>query len=311
MSRSRPARWWPGSDGGIELSAPARTGPGLAVEMRGITKRFGELAANDRVDFSVAPGEVHALLGENGAGKTTLMRILYGLTVPDEGQINLDGQPVEVRSPRHAIDLGVGMVTQHFSLVGPMTVAENVVLGNTGGFRFHPQEARERVAAAARRLGIGADPAAVVERLSVGERQRVEILKALDRDCRLLILDEPTAVLVPQEVHALFATIEQLRAGGLSVVFISHKLREVMEASDRITVLRRGRVVGTVDPSETSERELASMMVGRPTFGVEAAARAVSRAVVLRVDRLSARSIEGLPVLREISFQVRAGEVLG
>lgn len=284
---------------------------GLALEMRGIVKRFGELVANDGVDFSVSPGEVHALLGENGAGKTTLMRILYGLTVPDAGQIRLGGEAVDIRSPRQAIAAGIGMVTQHFSLVGPMTVAENLVLGDLGRFRLDRRAARKRVTAASQRFGLKVRPAALVEHLSVGEQQRVELLKALDRECRLLILDEPTAVLVPQEVEALFATIRRLRAEGLSVVFISHKLREVLSISDRITVLRQGRVVGTAPRADTDERELARLMVGRPSFGVEAGDVERAGDVVLQVEGLSAVSIERLPVLREVGFQVRAGEILG
>ena len=203
----------------------------------GSPKRFGELVANDGVDFAVARGEVHALLGENGAGKSTLMRILYGLTRPDAGAILVHGTPVAIHSPKDSIAAGIGMVTQHFALVRPMTVTENVVLGATDGARVRLDVAAQKVAEAAERFGIRADPQARIDRLSVGEQQRVEILKALYRDCRVLILDEPTAVLVPQEVEALFATLRRLRDDGMAIVFISHKLHEVRQISSRVTVL--------------------------------------------------------------------------
>ncbi len=244
-----------------------------ALELRGITKRFGDLVANDAIDFDVRAGEVHALLGENGAGKTTAMRIAYGLTLADAGQVVVEGNVLAIRSPHDAIAAGVGMVTQHFALVRPMTVAENLVLGRSSGLRLDLAAAGRRAADASDRFGIRVDPSARVENLSIGQQQRVEILKALSRDCRILILDEPTAVLVPDEVEALFATLRSLVADGLAVVFISHKLAEVRAISDRVSVLRRGRLVGTVD-GQTDERELARMMVGRPSFGVERSADA-------------------------------------
>jgi general nucleoside transport system ATP-binding protein len=276
-----------------------------AVELRGISKRFGELVANDGVEFAVARGEVHALLGENGAGKSTLMRILYGLTRPDAGTILVDGRPVAIHSPKDAIAAGIGMVTQHFALVKPMTVTENVVLGATGGARVRLDVAATKVADAAERFGIRANPLARVDRLSVGEQQRVEILKALYRDCRVLILDEPTAVLVPQEVDALFATLRRLRDDGIAIVFISHKLHEVRQISSRVTVLRRGAVVGTRATAEVDDRELASLMVGRPTIGVRRAEAAPAGTVVLRVEGLS------LPGVHDLSFEVAGGEILG
>jgi general nucleoside transport system ATP-binding protein len=282
-----------------------------AVELRGVTKRFGALVANDDIDLTVAPGEVHALLGENGAGKTTLMRILYGLTRPDAGTILIDGEPITVRTPKNAIAAGVGMVTQHFALVRPMTVAENVVLGATGGVRVRLDAAAARVAAAAERFGVRADPLARVGDLSVGEQQRVEILKALYRDCRVLILDEPTAVLVPQEVESLFAALRRLCDEGIAVVFISHKLHEVREISTRVTVLRRGSVVGTRVTADVDDRELASLMVGRPTLGVERPGTAHAGEPVLRVEGLAASSRRGLPALKNVSFEVRRGEILG
>ena len=210
------------------------------VDMLGITKTFGELVANDNVDFQLRKGEIHALLGENGAGKTTLMRILYGLYRPDTGIIKVAEQAVEIHSPKDAIANGIGMVTQHFALVPPLSVAENIVLGNTDGFVVNRAVMEAKVGAAADRFGIEIDPKSLVRHLAVGQRQRVEILKALYRNARVLILDEPTAVLVPQEVDALFETLNRLKADGLSVIFISHKLHEVTQITDRVTVLRDG-----------------------------------------------------------------------
>ncbi len=283
-----------------------------ALELRGITKRFGDLVANDGIDFDVRRGEVHALLGENGAGKTTVMRIAYGLTHPDAGQILVGGQLNSIRSPRDAIRAGIGMVTQHFALVRPMSVAENLALGRSRGIRLDLDEARRRGTDASERFGIRVDPAARVDDLSVGQQQRVEILKALSRDCRILILDEPTAVLVPEEVNALFATLRSLVADGMSVVFISHKLAEVRAISDRVSVLRRGTLVGSV-PGATDERELAGMMVGRPTFGVERPAEgaAPSGAPILRISDLDAEGAHGLPALTQVTLDVAGGEILG
>jgi general nucleoside transport system ATP-binding protein len=282
-----------------------------ALDLRGITKRFGDLVANDAIDFDVRGGEVHALLGENGAGKTTVMRIAYGLTQADSGEIRVAGEPLALRSPRDAIRAGIGMVTQHFALVRPMTVAENLALGRATGLRLDLAEARRRAAAASERFGIRVDPAARVADLSVGQQQRVEILKALSRHCRILILDEPTAVLVPAEVDALFATLRSLVADGLSVVFISHKLGEVRAISDRVSVLRRGGLVGTVEGG-TDERELARMMVGRPSFGVARSGGVPSSgAPVLSVRGLSAAGTSGLPAVSEVSLEVGGGEILG
>ena len=283
-----------------------------ALELRGITKRFGDLVANDAIDFDVRGGEVHALLGENGAGKTTVMRIAYGLTHADAGEVRVAGRPLAIHSPRDAIAAGIGMVTQHFALVRPMTVAENLALGRSTGLRLDLAEARRRAAGASERFGIRVDPSARVLDLSVGQQQRVEILKALSRDCRILILDEPTAVLVPGEVEALFATLRSLVADGLSVVFISHKLGEVRAISDRVSVLRRGALVGTVDGG-TDERELARMMVGRPTFGVErpADAAVATGEPVLGIRGLGAAGASGLSALSDVSFDVSGGEILG
>jgi ABC-type uncharacterized transport system ATPase subunit len=283
-----------------------------AVQMRGITKRFGPLVANDHIDFDLIQGEIHALLGENGAGKTTLMRVLYGLYHADQGEIRVNAHAAHIASPKDAIRLGIGMVTQHFALVPTLTVAENIVLGYTDGFQVNPRMAQQQVAEAATRFGVEVDPSALVRHLSVGERQRVEILKALYRNARILILDEPTAVLVPQEVDLLFQTLERLRQDGLSVIFISHKLYEVMTVCDRITVLRDGQVVGTVDKAATSQAELARMMVGRETFGVTRQEEDQSQgSVLLRIENLSAIDEKGLPALREVSLEVSAGEILG
>jgi simple sugar transport system ATP-binding protein len=280
-----------------------------------MSKSYGELLANDAIDLELWPAEVHGILGENGAGKTTLMRVLYGLSSPDAGEIRLHGHPIAINSPSDAIAAGIGMVTQHFSLVRPMSVAENVVLGRTAGVRVDLARARRDVAQAAARFGIRVDPQARVGDLSLGEQQRVEILKALYRECRVLILDEPTAVLVPQEVDALFATLRRLVGDGMAVVFISHKLNEVLAITDRVTILRRGRVVGSVRTANTSERELAGLMVGRPMTGVSRVdldgPQAATRTAVLQVDRLSARDSRGVSALRDISLEVRAAEIVG
>jgi simple sugar transport system ATP-binding protein len=239
------------------------------------------------------------------------MRILYGLYHADQGDILVSEKLVHIASPKDAIQLGIGMVTQHFALVPTLSVAENVVLGYTNGFYVSPQAAQQRVAEAAARFGIDVDPSALVRHLSVGERQRVEILKALYRNARVLILDEPTAVLVPQEVDVLFQTLERLRQDGLSVVFISHKLYEVMTVCDRITVLRDGRLVGTVDKTATTQAQLAHMMVGRETFGVTRQESQSQGSVLLRIENLSALDKKGLPALKGVSLEVGAGEILG
>ena len=281
------------------------------VEMQGITKRFGPVLANDEVTFQLASGEIHALLGENGAGKSTLVRILYGLYRADSGQILVNGRPAGIRSPKDAITLGIGMVTQHFALVPPLTVADNVVLGYTDGFRLNRAAIEKRVAESAARFGLEIDPAAIVRHLSVGQKQRVEILKALHRNARVLILDEPTAVLIPQEVEALFQALDRLRAEGLSVIFISHKLDEAMTISDRVTVLRDGRVVGTVDTRDVTQAQLARMMVGREMFRVTRQMEAVEGKVALELIGLCANDGQGLPALKGVSLSVHFGEIVG
>jgi simple sugar transport system ATP-binding protein len=305
QDRSRPA-----PDADAPASSRARGGAPL-VELRGITKRFGTLVANDAVDLDLEPGAIHALLGENGAGKTTLMRILYGLVRADAGEITVAGRRADIRSPRDAIAAGVGMVTQHFSLVRPMTVAENLVLGRPGGVRLDLRAATREVEAASERFGIRVKPSARVDSLSVGEQQRVEILKALSRECRVLILDEPTAVLVPQEVDVLFQTLRRLASSGMAIVFISHKLREVVELTGRVTVLRRGRVVASVATASVDARALAQLMVGDIATAPIGRKAARPGPALLRLDGVTVLGGHGLPALRDISMEVSGGEIVG
>jgi ABC-type uncharacterized transport system ATPase subunit len=282
-----------------------------AVQMKGITKHFGDLLANDCVDFDLENGEIHALLGENGAGKTTLMRILYGLYHADRGEIHVNGSQVNILSPKDAIAHKLGMVTQHFTLVPTLTVAENLTLGEKGSFNLNIKAIEKRIAESAEKYGIPVKPDALVSSLSVGERQRVEILKALNRNASVLILDEPTAVLVPQEVDMLFEVLERLRKGGLSVVFISHKLNEVMAICDRISVLRLGKMIGTVSKKKTDKTQLACMMVGHETFGVKRQGERKKGKRILKVEGLTFHDKKGVPALKDISFEVNAGEILG
>jgi len=285
----------------------------VELELRGITKRFGPLVANDGISLSVAPGQVHALLGENGAGKTTLMNVLYGLMQPDEGEIRVDGAPVSFHSPKDAIAAGIGMVHQHFMLVPVFTVAENVTLGieqaGPAGL-LDKRRTRREVAELSHRYGLDVDPDALVEELPVGLQQRVEIVKALVRQVNVLILDEPTAVLTPAETEELFRIVRQLKDGGTSVIFISHKLREVQSIADTITVLRRGAVVGERAPTATAD-DLAALMVGRDVQLRVSKSPASPGEPVLRVDRLTVRGDDGRAWVDELSFDVRAGEILG
>ena len=285
----------------------------MELELRGITKRFGSLVANDRIDLSVAPGQVHALLGENGAGKTTLMNVLYGLMQPDEGEILIDGTAVRFHSPKDAIAAGIGMVHQHFMLVPVFTVAENVTLGIEETRRLgllDRRKTRRDVGVLSQRYGLEVNPDALVEDLPVGIQQRVEIVKALVREATVLILDEPTAVLTPAETEDLFRIIRRLKDGGTSIVFISHKLKEVQAIADTITVLRRGKVVGQRPPG-TTEDELALLMVGRDVQLRVSKGAAQPGEVVLDVAGLTVGDQAGRVLVNEMSFQVRAGEILG
>jgi simple sugar transport system ATP-binding protein len=269
--------------------------------------------ANDRVDFDLRPGEVHALLGENGAGKSTLMSILYGLYSPTEGEILVGGEPVEIASPADAIDLGIGMVHQHFMLVPVMTVTENIVLGNEpsrGAGVLDLKEASERVHELSDRYGLAVDPGAVIEDTTVGMQQRVEILRALYRGAQILVLDEPTAVLTAQEVTELFRVLRALQEAGTSIVFISHKLNEVLEIADRITVLRRGKRIDTVPKEGATEASLARMMVGRDVLLRVDKESAKPVEPVLRVSDLHVRDERGLEAVRGVDLEVRGGEIV-
>ncbi|GAB3283834.1 ABC transporter ATP-binding protein [Microbacterium lacusdiani] len=285
----------------------------MKLELRGITKRFGSLVANDHIDLTVEPGQIHALLGENGAGKSTLMNVLYGLYQADEGEILLDDVPQRFRGPGDAMAAGIGMVHQHFMLVPVFTVAENVALGHerTGALgRLDLDAAREQVRTVADRFGFHVDPDALVEDLPVGVQQRVEIIKALSRDAKVLVFDEPTAVLTPQETDELMAMMRQLRDEGTGIVFITHKLREVREVADKITVIRRGKVVGEASPQSTNA-ELASLMVGRAvelTVHKEPAAPAATGG--LEVRGLRVVSPTGAVLVDDVDFEVRPGEIL-
>jgi ABC-type uncharacterized transport system ATPase subunit len=285
----------------------------VELELRGITKRFGSLVANDHISLSVAPGQVHALLGENGAGKTTLMNVLYGLLQPDEGEILIDGTARRFGSPKDAIAVGIGMVHQHFMLVPVFTVAENVTLGIEETRRLgllDRRRTRHDVRELSRRYGLQVDPDALVEDLPVGIQQRVEIIKALVREATVLILDEPTAVLTPAETDDLFRIIRQLKEGGTSIVFISHKLREVQTIADTVTVLRRGAIVGERPPTASAD-ELASLMVGRNVQLRVSKTAATPGDVVLGVADMTVTDETGRVWVNGISFGVRAGEILG
>jgi len=284
------------------------------LELRSITKAFPGVLANDQIDLSLQKGEIHALLGENGAGKTTLMNVLYGLYEQDEGDIFINGERVTIEDPNDAIGQGIGMVHQHFMLVPVLTVTENVMLGvesvRRSGLLDRARAAR-RIRQISEQYGLEVDPDAYIENLSVGVQQRVEIIKLLYREADILILDEPTAVLTPQEVEDLFDIIQSLVDRGKSVIFITHKLNEVMDIADRITVLRHGRVVGTTTPEETDQSELAAMMVGREVVLQVEKETAQPEDTVLNVDGLQVMDDRGNVAVNGVSFQVRAGEVLG
>jgi ABC-type uncharacterized transport system ATPase subunit len=283
------------------------------LELRGITKRFPGVVANDRVDFELARGEVHALLGENGAGKSTLMNILYGLYHPDDGEIRLEGKAVRIGSPRDAIDLGIGMVHQHFMLIPVMTVAENIVLATepTKGPFLDLARAERRVSELSSQFGLAVRPEARVASISVGMQQRAEILKALYRGAEILILDEPTAVLTPQEAIELFTILRSLQADGKSIIFITHKLNEVLEIADRITVLRQGRKIETVPREGATKEGLARLMVGREVVLRVEKSAAEPGEPLLQVENLRVLDERGLEAVRGTSFEVRASEIVG
>ena len=283
-----------------------------AVEFRNISKAFGAVQANADVSFSIAKGSIHGVIGENGAGKSTLMSILYGYYNADSGQVLIDGQPRDIRTSHEAIALGIGMVHQHFMLVENMTVLDNVMLGNEGGFRLASQrgavEAKLREICTRYRLDV--DPLATVHDLSVGAQQRVEILKQIYRSANILILDEPTAVLTAQETASLFEILRLFKEQGKTIILITHKLQEIMEITDEVTVMRAGRVVGAVKTTETSKEQLAGMMVGRPIQSELPRAPYNPGAEVLKVSNLQLKDANGVALLSDIDFTLRAGEVV-
>ena len=294
-------------------AALAGASPPPAIEARGIVKAFPGVLANDHVDFDLRTGEIHALLGENGAGKSTLMNVLAGLYRPDEGEVRIEGRPVSFGSPRDAIAAGLGMVHQHFTLVPSQTVTENVLLGlDRPRFFLHERASEAEIGRLAERFGLHVDPGARIWQLSVGEQQRVEILKMLYRGARILIMDEPTAVLAPQEADELFATLRSMTAEGRSVVFISHKLGEVLAIADRVTVMRRGKVTAAGLPAAgATKADLARLMVGRAVLESLDRTPFMPGEVVLGVRGVSAENDRGLPALRDVSLDVRSGEIVG
>jgi general nucleoside transport system ATP-binding protein len=285
----------------------------IALEVRNITKRFPGVLANDQVSLNLKQGEIHALLGENGAGKTTLMNMVYGLYHPDSGQIFVDGKEVHVTEPTDAINLGIGMVHQHFMLIPVFTVAENIVLGNETikGLQLDRRAASQRIRELSQQFGLEIDPNSMTGELPVGVQQRVEIIKALYRRCNILILDEPTAVLTPQEADDLFRIMRELTQRGVSIIFISHKLKEVLAIADRITVLRGGRVVGETTPQQSDEHSLAAMMVGREVLLTVEKEDAQPKQAVLQVEGLRVKDRREHEAVAGVSFEVHAGEVLG
>ncbi len=286
----------------------------VVLQAKDISKHFPGVLANDHVNFDLRKGEIHALLGENGAGKTTLMNILYGLYLPDSGEIEVNGKPVQIHSPKDSIALGIGMVHQHFMLIPVFTVAENIMLGDETvnyGVLLDQKSVVRRVRELSQQYGLEVDPNALVQELSVGEQQRVEIVKALYRNAQILILDEPTAVLTPQEADDLFTIMRELTNRGVSIIFITHKLKEVLAISDRITAMRRGQVVGSTTPAETDEHKLAAMMVGREVILTVEKETAKPTEVVLDVSDLTILDDRDVEVVRQLSLQVRCGEILG
>ena len=285
----------------------------IVLEVRGLTKRFPGVLANDHIDLKLYKGQVLGLLGENGAGKSTLMNMIYGLYTPDEGEILVNGQPVHIRNPNDAIALGIGMVHQHFQLVPVLTVTENIMLGNESvrGIFLDRRTARQRIVEIATQYGLQVDPDALVEDLPVGVQQRVEIIKALYRKADILILDEPTAVLTPQEAEGLFGIMRTLLDRGVSIIFISHKLKEILEICDHVTVLRGGKVVGHADPKESTQQSLAAMMVGRDVILQVDKAPAQPGESVLSIRGLHVQDDRDLPAIKGLDLEVRAGEIVG
>jgi len=288
--------------------------PEFALEMKNITKRFPLVLANDKVNFSVYKGEIHALVGENGAGKTTLMSILYGLYQADQGQFFINGNEVNIFNPRVAISLGIGMVHQHFMLIPPLTIAENVILGmepKKNGIFIDIEKAVKEVEELSKKFGLKVDPRAKIENVSVGIEQRVEIIKILYRGAEILVMDEPTAVLTPQEVEELFEILKSLKNQGKTIIFITHKLNEVKAISDRITVMRKGKVVGVKNTEDTNQEEIANLMVGRKVIlRIDKKPQPTGK-VVLQIEKLNALNNKGLAALKNISFQIKEGEILG
>ncbi len=285
-----------------------------AIELKGITKRFPGVVANDNVSLAVKEGEIHAICGENGAGKSTLMKILYGMQPPDEGIMLVNGEEVSFSSPTDAIEKGIGMVHQHFMLAEQFSVMENIILGSEpslGGGRINFDEARTHLKEVSQAYGLDVDPDDLIETLEVGERQRVEIIKVLFRGARILILDEPTAVLVPQEVEELFRNLRELKASGATIIFIDHKLQEVLEISDTVTVIRRGKTVGTVAADSVTAGDLAEMMVGSELPTPETTDSTVTETVALEVEGLTINGPDGRPVVEDLSLRIREGEVVG
>ncbi len=285
----------------------------VVIQMKDIVKKFGDFTANDHINLTVHKGEVHAILGENGAGKSTLMNVLYGLYKPTSGQIFIDGQEVHLNGPRHAIELGVGMVHQHFMLIQPFTVTDNIILGvePTRGIVVDEKTARKRVIELSERYGMKVDPDAKIQDISVGMQQRVEILKVLYRGAKTLILDEPTASLTPQEIDELMEIIRNLTADGKSVILITHKLKEIKACSDYCTIIRQGKYIDTVKVSDVSESQLASMMVGRNvSFTVDKPDKEPGKEV-LEVKDLRAKDYRGAEILKGLDLHVRAGEIVG
>ena len=285
----------------------------IVLEAKGITKQFPGVLASDNVNFDLRKGEIHALLGENGAGKSTLMNLIYGLHLPDKGEIIVNGKPVEIKSPNDSIAAGIGMVHQHFMLIPVFTVAENVMLGDEETKRGSLDRAAvaAKINEISKQYGLDVDPNALVGPLPVGIQQRVEIVKTLYRNAEIVILDEPTAVLTPQEAEDLFRTMRDLTARGVSIIFITHKLKEVLAVADRITVMRAGRVINTVSPSETDSAQLANMMVGRQVILTVNKKEHEATEEILQVEGISVRDQRNLETVHNVSFTVRGGEVLG